>query len=524
MTPAALALLLFAVAGVSSLRWAGRLAPGLTELPAKSLIATLLAVLALAGELGWAAPSPTLTTVALVVTPLFVLGPLALLALVRVGRSGVAAALARLLYWTRGGRRALGRWLAVAALQEGDPEGALRLMPEPDDLLLAQAMALEGRWREALEHATRVARGGHVFDARSVAMDLVVAAHLELGEPEAAEAEARALSASFDASRHGPIAFRSVTLANARVAAQRGELDEVRSLLARPLVGARPAVLYALLARAADRAGDRDLAVASWQRAHADARGALRERYAGELRAFGVAPAPRPKSAATPYATYALVAAIALAFMGQTLLDQAHGPVRLIGVYLRASDFVAAYAQRIPGVPHQGEWWRYLTYAFVHANLVHAAFNAWVLLDLGRAVERRRGWGDVVGSFAAGVVGGALLTGVVEAGKPMLLVGASGGVFGVAAALTLDALARRSPADAALLRTLVTFLGLNLLLSLLPGVSLWGHVGGLIAGGAYTVVRTALPWRPVGSVLGVGGAAALALAVGAALAATLPLL
>jgi len=523
VTPAALALLLLAVAGVSSLRWSGRLAPGLTELPAKSLIATLVAVLALAGELGWAAPSAPLRTAALVVAPLYVFGPLLLLALVRAGLSAPAAALARLLYWTRGGRRALGRWLAVAALQEGDPEGALRLAPEPDDLLLAQAMALQGRWREALEHATRVARGGQVFDARAVARDLVVAAHLELGELEAAEAEARALEESFDSARHGPLAFRAVTLANARVAAYRGDLARVRSLLARPLVGARPAVLFAVLARAAGRAGDHDLAVASWQRAYADARGVLRDRYRDELRAYGVTPARRPRRA-TPYATFALVAAIALAFIGQSVLDQAFGPVRLIGVYLRASDFVAAYAQRIPGVPDQGAWWRYLSYAFLHANLVHAAFNAWVLLDLGRAVERRRGWGDVLGAFASGVLGGALLTSVIEAGRPMLLVGASGGVFGVAAALTLDALARRSPADAALLRTLVTFLGLNLLLSLLPGVSLWGHVGGLLAGGAYTAVRTALPWRTVGGVLGLAGAAALAVALGTALAVTLPTL
>src|SRR5690606_33492084 len=523
MTPAALALLLLAVAGVSSLRWAGRLAPGLTELPAKSLISTLLALLALAGELGWAAPSPLLRTAALVVAPLFVLGPLLLLALVRAGRAGLAAALTRALYWTPGGRRALGRWLAVAALQEGDPGGALALVPEPDDLLLAQARALEGRWPEALEHAAKVARGGLVFDARAVARDLMVAAHLELGELEAAEAEARALEEGFDAARHGPLAFRSVTLANARVAAYRGEVERVRALLAQPMVGARPAVLFAVLARAAGRAGDHDLAVASWQRAFADAKGALRARYADELRAYGVAPARR-QAHTPPYATYGLVGAIALAYLGQALLDQALGPVRLIGVYLRASDFVAAYSQLIPGVPAEGGWWRYLSYAFVHANLVHAGFNAWVLLDLGRAVERRRGWGDVLGAFAAGVAGGALLTSVVEAGRPMLLVGASGGVFGVAAALTLDALVRRSPTDAALLRTLATFLGLNLLLSLLPGVSLWGHVGGLLGGGLYTLLRTALPWRPVGSVLGAAGALALAVALGTALVVVLPTL
>src|SRR5690606_29991944 len=116
------------------------------------------------------------------------------------------------------------------------------------------------------------------------------------------------------------------------------------------------------------------------------------------------------------------------------------------------------------------------------------------------------------------------LASVAAAGRPLLLVGASGGVFGVAAALTLDAAFRRSAADPALLRTLAMFLGLNLLFSLLPGVSLWGDVGGLVAGGAYAALRRALPSRAVGSVLGLAGVGALAVALGTALVVVLPTL
>lgn len=36
----------------------------------------------------------------------------------------------------------------------------------------------------------------------------------------------------------------------------------------------------------------------------------------------------------------------------------------------------------------QGEWWRYLTYQFVHANLGHLIFNMWALYFFGPAVER----------------------------------------------------------------------------------------------------------------------------------------
>src|SRR5690606_35995031 len=141
----------------------------------------------------------------------------------------------------------------------------------------------------------------------------------------------------------------------------------------------RPAVLFRVLARAAAWAGNVDLARDSWQRAHDDAKGLARERIRREMADYGLTPGRR-RSRGPAYATYGLVGGIALAFLWQSLLDQAQGPVRLIGVYLRASDFVAAYAQGIPGVPGQGTWWRYLSYAFVHANLIHAAFNAWVLL------------------------------------------------------------------------------------------------------------------------------------------------
>lgn len=523
VTPAALALLLLSLAGVSALRWATRLAPLLTELPAKTLIATVLAVLALAGEMGWAVPARSLSLAAIVLAPLYVFGPVALLALVRSGRARWAAAGLRLLYWTALGRRSLGRWLAVAALHEGDPAGALAVAPEPDDLLAAQAALLEGRWDAALEHARRVVQGPYPEDAKAVARELAVAAHLELGELEAAAAEARLLTNAFDQRRDGPMKYRAVTLANARVAAANGDLMRVRELLSQPLAGVRPATLFAVLGRAADRAGQEDLAVESWRNAFADARGVLKERYAEVLRSRGAAPVTKAPSA-VPVATYALVGAIVLAYLGQSLLNGALPPVRLIGVYLDPSDFILAYAHGIPGVPAQDAWWRYLTYGFLHANLIHIAFNAWVLLDLGRVVERRRGWGDMVASFVAGVAGGALLTSVLEAGRPMLLVGASGGVFSVAAALTLDALTRRSRTDMALLRSMATFLALNLVFSLLPGVSLWGHVGGLLAGALYMVVRRALPWKAVGSAFGALGVAALVLALGTALVTVVPLL
>src|SRR5690606_22551959 len=156
------------------------------------------------------------------------------------------------------------------------------------------------------------------------------------------------------------------------------------------------------------------------------------------------------------------------------------------------SSLIAAYLQGLPGVPADGAWWRLITYAFVHGNLVHIGFNLWVLFDLGRIFERRRGWGDLLAAFVTGTAGGALLTGVMQAGQPLILVGASGGILGVAGALVADAMLRRSAADAVLLRSLLQWMVLIMLFSVLPGVSLWGHAGGLLGGFVYGLIRTKL--------------------------------
>src|SRR5690606_12027877 len=133
------------------------------------------------------------------------------------------------------------------------------------------------------------------------------------------------------------------------------------------------------------------------------------------------------------------------------------------------SSLIAAYLQGLPGIPAGDAWWRFVTYGFVHGNVVHIGFNLWVLLDLGRLYERRRGWGDLIAAFVAGTVGGALLTSVAQAGQPLILVGASGGILAIAGALLADALLRRSAEDRLLLRSLLQWMALIMLFSVLPG-------------------------------------------------------
>lgn len=224
------------------------------------------------------------------------------------------------------------------------------------------------------------------------------------------------------------------------------------------------------------------------------------------------APPPARTRGRTP-ATWTLVAAIALAFVGQLLLDRGFGPFLAGNVRLDASSAVAAF---VLGVGTQFDvWWRFVSYGFVHGNLVHVGFNLWVLFDIGRMVEARRGPGYLATAFVAGTALGAYLTSVAQAGETLVLVGASGGVLGVAGALLADVARGRGAVDRALLRSLLQWMAMIVLLSVaIPNVSLWGHVGGALGGLLWGFARQGLPAdRRVDVLAGVASALVLVVAL-----------
>jgi membrane associated rhomboid family serine protease len=130
-----------------------------------------------------------------------------------------------------------------------------------------------------------------------------------------------------------------------------------------------------------------------------------------------------------------------------------------------------------------GQYWRLITAMFLHANLLHIAFNMWALYILGPAIENwygpRRflilyfltGFLASVGSFVFGPV--------ISVG-----VGASGAIFGLLGAwLAYNYLRRENPLASANLRWAVTLIAINLFLSFsFRGIDWRAHVGGLVTG------------------------------------------
>jgi membrane associated rhomboid family serine protease len=486
MSQDAFFLLAMALLGAYAVPLTRRLAVPWSELPLKTLIAMLAAAsVAAADLLGTQAPL-VLRAVAVVASVAWVLLPLGLPALARARAWPLADALVALAYWTTAGRGGARRLLAQAALQQGDAAGALAHLPDVEaEPLAAQAHALREDWDAVLAL-------GDAADAAPTGALARVQAWLARGRFEEARTAIAALHRDVEAARGDPATYRAWVLAQAHLDAERGDLRQVQEVLRTPPSGVAHDVLLGLVARAAEVAGEEEGALRMRREAARLAPEGRRGVHVRRLDAAGeVAPAPARPSGRTP-ATWATLAVIALAFGGQWWLDGAFGPFLAGEVPIQASQAAAAFVLGLG--PAFDAWWRYLSYAFVHGNLVHVGFNLWVLFDIGRMVELRRGPGYLIAAFVAGTAMGAYLTSVAQAGETLVLVGASGGVLGVAGALVADVARRRSAGDRALLRSLLQWMAMIALLSVvIPNVSLWGHVGGVVGGLLWGFARLGLP-------------------------------
>jgi len=148
------------------------------------------------------------------------------------------------------------------------------------------------------------------------------------------------------------------------------------------------------------------------------------------------------------------------------------------------------------------EPWQLITYAFLHANLVHIGLNMWALFMFGPDVERTLGARHYILMYFAAVVSAALVqlaavTATRHAGI-YPTIGASGGIFGVLLAFgvlyprrTVMLLFPPIPMPAWLLVIVFGLIELaNGVLGTEAGVAHFAHLGGML--GAYLELRY---WR-----------------------------
>jgi membrane associated rhomboid family serine protease/Flp pilus assembly protein TadD len=132
-----------------------------------------------------------------------------------------------------------------------------------------------------------------------------------------------------------------------------------------------------------------------------------------------------------------------------------------------------------------GEWWRLVTYMFLHGSLIHIAFNMWGLWTLGQLCESLYGRWTFAAVYIITGIGGGLAS--VAWNPGVVSVGASGAIFGLVgaliASLSLGEFSIPGLAIKGVVRSLVIVGGFNLLYgSMNSGIDNACHVGGLLTG------------------------------------------
>jgi len=133
----------------------------------------------------------------------------------------------------------------------------------------------------------------------------------------------------------------------------------------------------------------------------------------------------------------------------------------------------------------QGEYWRLITAALVHDNLIHLGLNLYTLYVLGTSVELYFGRKKYISIVFTSLISGSLASAFFN--NPLTVsVGASGIVFGLIGSLIL--IGARFGVDKC---GIIGFVIANLALGFfLDGIDWRAHVGGLLGGSIVTCVTT----------------------------------
>ncbi|NES16327.1 MULTISPECIES: rhomboid family intramembrane serine protease [Micromonospora] len=136
----------------------------------------------------------------------------------------------------------------------------------------------------------------------------------------------------------------------------------------------------------------------------------------------------------------------------------------------------------------EGQWYRLVTAMFLHYGVVHLLLNMWALWVLGRALEAALGPLRFLALYLIAGLGGNVAA-YVFSDPRSATVGASTAIFGLFAAIFV--IMRRLGRDTS---SIVPILVINLIFTFtVPGISIAGHLGGLVTGALMALVLAYAP-------------------------------
>ena len=146
--------------------------------------------------------------------------------------------------------------------------------------------------------------------------------------------------------------------------------------------------------------------------------------------------------------------------------------------------FGAVHGYTIQADP--GQFWRVFSAIFIHIGLEHFVVNMLTLYFLGRQIEAIFGsWKFLLLYLMSGVMGNVF---VIYFSPDTLAAGASTSLFGLFSSVIVLRYTTRNYYIQQLGQSYMSLLAVNLIMSFLPGISLAGHLGGLVGGALWAVI------------------------------------
>jgi membrane associated rhomboid family serine protease len=152
----------------------------------------------------------------------------------------------------------------------------------------------------------------------------------------------------------------------------------------------------------------------------------------------------------------------------------------------------------------EGQYYRLLTSAFLHAGILHILFNMFALAQIGPVLEQALGRARYLSLYLLSALGGSAAA-FLLAPPNQPSVGASGAIFGLFGAYYV--VVRRLGGDTG---SIVVLLVINGVISFMPGIDWRAHLGGLVTGAVLAAVFAYAPRGPRQSALHGGAVVVLA--------------
>jgi membrane associated rhomboid family serine protease len=167
---------------------------------------------------------------------------------------------------------------------------------------------------------------------------------------------------------------------------------------------------------------------------------------------------------------------------------------------------IPGFGDVYPGIA-DGGYYRLITAMFIHYGIFHLALNMWALWMLGRNLEAVLGPIRFLALYLLAGLGGNVASYLFSPNA--LAAGASTAIFGLFAAFFV--ILRRLGRDTS---AIIGVLVVNLVFTFAaPGISIAGHLGGMVIGGIVAAVLAYAPRARRTLVQAVGGAAVLVVLV-----------